>query len=303
MKEENQLLWIAGTMKSGTTWLRNQLLSLQPNLTTFRIKELAFFWEAELQRDLQLEISDASGHLSLVRKYKMHQEATQQIKKMRWNQFQQHYRWWERWAINENVSLTDRGMRYYKQISGVGTEKDILLDASVENAILSPSTIQWVKNRFPDFKVVIMLRDPIERMLSQANLMFGKNEDHSMWFADVDTFLSSYNAQNEYDEIIYNFSSVLDEDQLMFRFHEEIEDNPQQLVNDIAGFCNWNINTNISVKEKYHRKYGIQFTDNQIEMLKKLYKHQIEFCMEYFPESAYPKMWYEKYYSKIPAKV
>lgn len=292
------LIWIAGIMKSGTTWLRDMLAADHLLLASSPVKEFSFMLEAELRhyREIDTDGTGLSDSHLMTKRFGLVDQAIEQIAAQRHlHRKNKLLRLYQDWINPPCYELSERGFRFYETFIRNGRNRQFILDSSVENAMLSPATINRVKQRYPGFKVIILLRDPVSRLLSHANMMFGNQEDHSGWYKDVDDFLSGYNANNDYGHIISNFRSVLDEDQLLIRFHDEITDEPEKLVQDVRAFIGLPPFIGEMTFPEYHPVKNIEFTPAQKRLAWQQMKQQIQCCAEEFPDSPYPKRWLNRY--------
>lgn len=298
MHKDLQLIWIAGMMKSGSTWLSENLAKANPSIALSPIKELSFFWDAELRYYHKHKIGNdlTSKNIELVKSHGLERKVVAQLSSMRKLQMKRNkIGKLRQWIFQPRFDFTDQGFKSYEKFILNGSNKKILLDPSIENAIISPVTLQKVKNQYPNFKVILLLRDPVDRFLSQANMMFKRHEDHTDWFSNVNEFLDSYNSHNEYKDIIHNFREILAPEQLCIRFYDEIFDNPENLLSDIFEF--------LQIEQKdfqfdfntHKNKQKINLKKETILALFEKLEEQYTFCEEEFPFSPYPKKWKEKY--------
>ena len=151
-----------------------------------------------------------------------------------------------------------------KKIQTLGWEKfiKIYFSKSKPHQLIGTSTPQYmmydysfklIKKKIPNVKLIAILRDPIERLISQYNMMkrFGKEK------RDINTIIKQeiknikyyrnlkfsnktikYITTSEYDRILKSLKSLFKKKQLLFLDFNEIALSPNKINKKICNFLN-----------------------------------------------------------------
>ncbi|MFA9556918.1 sulfotransferase [Evansella sp. AB-rgal1] len=144
--------------------------------------------------------------------------------------------------FNKSIS---RNINYWKFFEGNNRLKGEITPAY---GILSYERIKYIKKILPNLKIILLLRNPIDRAWSHTIMHFTKFEKRSINEVserEIINFMRSYDCimRSNYLHIINNWKSVYPESQIFIGMYEDIERNPQKLLNDIFKF--------LGVKQQY----------------------------------------------------
>ena len=155
------------------------------------------------------------------------------------------------WLLN--YFFSPRGKYWYMSLFP-DRPNTITGDITPEYAALSPNLIARINRHFPDVKIILLLRNPIEREWSGIK-MWHKRVKNVTSMNEVDpAFLVAQakqkNELSEYATTIDNWTSVFPNDRILIRFFDEILDNPSGLLQDVYSFLGIKQNVMSGIEEK-----------------------------------------------------
>jgi len=236
-----------GAQKAGTTWLHNNL-QYHPEVRFPHLKELHYYDEiqAGISRNLYARLFDdhwKNGWWRDTLKYSMYDA----IKRRDISKFF--------WLIN--FFFSPRGKYWYMSLfpNKKGT---ISGDMTPEYAVLNPSLIKRINKHFPDVKIILLLRNPIEREWSNIKMWHKRVKNvTSMDEVDLDFLIAQSKQKNdlsEYCETIKNWTAVIPKDRMLIRFFDEIIDCPYDLLSDVYSFLGIQNEEESGAEEKVSNK-------------------------------------------------
>ena len=152
-------------------------------------------------------------------------------------------------------------------------------------SVLNISDIQQIKKLVPNLKIILILRNPIDRAWSQVRFDYMKNRIDSVQELEKIKAKIEHPAQSlrsDYVRIIDNWSSCFNHTQLFIGFFDDIISNPKKLVIDISQFLQLDTS-------KF--EYANELTSPKNTSIKQEMPDEIEYYLA------------QKYYSTIEALV
>jgi Sulfotransferase family len=198
---------IAGPQRTGTTWLHAQLRS-HPEIFLSEPKELFFFSRLKAPDGPKFESNDLGWYLQFF-----------------------HDPWW-RSALKNVMTLLKYGERYRPRVRGEATASYAALDADI---------IREITTLNPDIKVILMIRDPIERAWSHAKKDLVRNRNRRMDDVSEAEFIAFFNDPYQrqcarYAENYDRWAAHLREGNLLTGFFDDIGTQPEQLLLRVMAF-------------------------------------------------------------------
>ncbi len=198
---------IVGPQRTGTTWLHAHL-RYHPQIMLSEPKEIFFFSSLARPDSPRYRSNELSWYLRFF-----------------------HEPWW-RLALRNAISLWRYRERYRPRVRG---------EATASYAALSPEIIREITMLKPDIKVILMIRNPIDRAWSHAKKDLVRNRDRK--FADVSAaefeqfFRDPYQRQcARYVENIDNWSASLRPDHLLVGLFDDVYLRPEALLLEVMRF-------------------------------------------------------------------
>ncbi len=196
-----------GAQKCGTTWLHRYLRS-RDEIFLPAMKELHYF-DAKYRPDLFAEL-DARF---LRRRERFEHSALTNSKFAR--------------ALDGRVRMgqDDREYRnFFEQM--VPEDVDIFGEITPAYALLPEEGFRAIRDLFKNIKVIFIMRDPVQRCLSQARMHHKKMRRERL---DADTFLVqelsqglSLRLRSQYEQTIARVESVFGRDEILYLFFERL---------------------------------------------------------------------------------
>jgi NADPH-dependent 7-cyano-7-deazaguanine reductase QueF-like protein len=255
-----KIVFIIGSQKSGTTWLRENLIS-QELFNNCPIKEIHYY-------------SQYIDFLSLKNDW---------MENHRLDQYQ-----------NSNIQLNEKidtlikskaklGLNEYIDISFPDQNK-VGIDASTEYCMLEEKHFKLMLNDFPNAKFIMLLRDPLQRALSQVLMqeIAFYDEEHIDNSENVTHIL----AQSRYSSLIPKLTSILG-DKILFLDYKDILKNPRELLDTTLKFSNIYIYTSqvnyININKKIlQNKNNFKISEKIKEILGQKLEKDIIFYNNFF---------------------
>ncbi len=128
-----------------------------------------------------------------------------------------------------------RSLAWYRQLfEGPGCHGDV----TPAYQILDVATIRAIREAFPDLRLILLMRNPVERAWSSAKMALGRAEmtlpeASEQWF--IDHFRSQGSLRRgDYETAIRNWRGAFPAEQLMILRYERIAREPVALLGDVA---------------------------------------------------------------------
>lgn len=244
---------IIGPHRSGTTWLYRNL-SGHPQILFPSQKEPHFFCEHESLRPLACRLSDndLSSYLSLFRKIR-----------------------------REYLTKTIEMWRKYRELY----RPKVKGEATACYAVLEKKIIREIFTLNPKLKVVLMIRNPVDRAWSHAIHYFVKQQHRQLSEIpdeELNTFFQSKHLLDagQYTKIIETWSSYTTENGLFIGFFDDIQKSPEELLLNLftfLGVCNNPKYIGEDVQKKINKSVtSIEIPERFKIMLINMFKDEIE---------------------------
>jgi len=280
-----------GAQKAGTTWLYNNFLK-HPDIALPYLKELHFFDEIErgIYRDL---------YSRLFNNHWMNAWWRHNFKHRIYHSFKEKERHKFFWMLK--YFLFPRSFKWYRSL--FSQDKDFTTgEFTPDYSLINRELIRELKTNFPEVKIILLLRDPVETAWSHIKMIYLRtqkiNSLQSIKEQEIIDFIHSPNPLINYPLILNNWLSEFPEDQVFIGFYDDITNKPTELLSSIYNFLNISIpEENAYANTIYNPGIKDKLKDLYRKELYKKYKADIEYLINRFKnqETNYPKRWKEKY--------
>lgn len=247
-----------GVQRAATTWLYSQLKS-HPDIFLPSGKELHFF--------------DERYHVDVREEHFRHF-----IKADFWRQ---------------EIDLSDPVYwRWYcYQFRGAGDR--VKLDITPDYCRVSPARIRLIRDSLPEVKVLLIVRNPIERAWSSAGNFLHRFQGRTLSDLDLERELLPWVLQprrldfGNYIDILTCWESVFPEsDRFLVCFYDDVVEQPDSTLSDICRFFGadpGNLFCTIQGREKVNSDYRKSAMPDEVRRrLIEIYQPQIEFLENRF---------------------
>lgn len=219
MKNAPDFLGI-GLQKAGTSWLYEQL-SRHPEIWMPKRKELHFFdtslnedWNLRRQRRARKRLLEIANQLMADGENESEVDFSE---------------------LEEQVLLSkpDNDLAWYSSIwSKLSPVEKVAGEITPAYSIIEEETIRVIKEELKVPKVILLLRDPVERAWSQYKMMTERKSNDPDKVYKKKRLLERGNVER----ILNRWESHYKEDELFIGFFEEIREDPHGLLARICGF-------------------------------------------------------------------
>ena len=217
-----------GLQKAGTGWLYDQL-QFHPDFWMPAIKELGFLDRPFPNQKIRKATAKTLANLEYVsgRRFKKDQRPLDERDRDFFEQV--------RASIGQPADL-ERYASLFRQkgdlISGDITPNYSGIEQDKVDAVLA---------RFPKAKVMILLRDPVQRVMSQIGMAYRNQKAPEEAFRQLEPFIpffmsGTFAKRSTATETVQRWRSRLPDDQFAFFFFDDIIGRPDGLMQDILTF-------------------------------------------------------------------
>lgn len=195
------------------------------------------------------------------------------------------------WSFRINLSSRHHWQWYRNQFSD-GDGK-IKLDITPTYCRASRQRIEAISQFLPDAKIILIIRNPIDRVWSGAGYFMDRYQGKSLSELDVDKELKPWVFDSErldygnYIDMITNWDSVYpDEASIKYIFYDDIKNKPREVLEGVCQFIGVNADLLPSSKDdekKVNSNYSKTAIPTEIkQQLVGIYRSQIDFLESRF---------------------
>jgi len=281
-----------GPAKTGTSWLYINLRR-HPDVFMPYKKEVRYFWAKHRLNNTSVlkRLTGKNHYFQSIRRHMKKQLLIYAInirrrKKALYNILRWDFRFFflpysDKWYLS--LFKSD------KKVSG---------DISPIYCALKKNEIQEIKSLLPDVKIIILLRNPIERDWSNAKMTLIKNRGKKTsnvpdkdFFRIFDRYYSNLHS---YTALINKWTTVFGDDQVHVNFYDKLRDEPEVFIQEICDFLQLDFNKFSrfalnKFREKKKQGIDLEIPAEFAQYLATKYQDTIdELCKVYEP---YPQQW------------
>lgn len=197
--------------------------------------------------------------------------------------------------LNHSIFIPDRkeihffdnkfykGKEWYSYFFKNGEDK-IKGEITPGYSILSVKRIRAIKTLIPQVKLIIILRNPVERAWSHAIMDLIRLSNRKYNELNDTEFYNHFNSEGSrkrgnYIEILNNWYKVFPRERILIKFFEDINDNPVELIRSVSNHIGvdqeYNID-NLYLRKRFNKNPTINIPLKFREYLELLYHDQIE---------------------------
>lgn len=193
--------------------------------------------------------------------------------------------------INRNYS---KPLEYYSEHFKYRSRKVITGDITPSYGVLDEDRIELMHKMMPDAKLIMLMRNPVDRAWSMATMHFAKNRGMNMDEIPINTLIDFYKKdkvmeRGNYMDIIERFTKYWSREQLFLGFYEQIKEDPEGLLQDVLNFLGArkvDLNS-LAAKEVINKRTpSYEMPDEIRERLREYYRLHIDRMVEEFGEKA-----------------
>ena len=233
-----------GPEKTGTSWLYENLKA-HPQVYLPPIKEIRYFWEtARLpDQDITERLTNNHWHNALYRNHlkkrvdfyqdnqdKLANKNPELIKQLIWD---------------FKYLLLPHNDEWYFSLFADSNEK-VSGDITPLYYQLNDQEIQHIRNILPDLKIIILLRNPIDRAWSKAKMNLCQHQGKKLKDVSKEQFYNNFAQEYEqlpsYISLIKKWKKYFPEQNIYIGYYDKLVTQPSQLFDEICNFLSINPN-------------------------------------------------------------
>lgn len=291
MVDSNRIFIAIGPPKTATGWLY-KTLKHHPDVYLPHDKEIRYFWAREFlgKSNFIKKLFGKHWHYRCKRLY-LKRRIKNHLADLVHGKFSLRDAWWDYkyFFFTENDQWY-RGLFDKKKLSG---------DITPKYCELSEKAIAEIKGLYPNAKIIISLRSPIDREWSRAKMnLMKKRGVYDYTKIDASLFKSEFmdehqHKANDYVNLVERWKKHFPEENVFVFFYEELLEDPNKLINNVCEFLNIKRIEFKETAKKVNPGVKQEIPDNFRKLLIDLnYPFMIK-MPEYF-ESEYPVQWLEE---------
>jgi hypothetical protein len=218
---------IIGAQKSATTWL-HQMLDAHPGVWMPREKELHYFDEKLWNRTVQLR-NYLRGHRREDERWR--RQLRHQVGLYRSHPTLDGIGW------NLRYFLGRRGDRWYAELFRQGAGR-VTGEATPNYSALTPERVEHIVAVFPDVRVILIVRHPIERAWSQAVMERIRRQPRPPTADELRNHFTSDRSRRltDYPQMLETWGNVIPADQFLLAWLEDVHFRPRELLGRVCEF-------------------------------------------------------------------
>lgn len=186
---------VIGAQKAGTTWL-DKMFKSHPDIWTPVVKELQFFNSFYMADAFKWTSKHRSSHASKAISFALNNSPT-----IDWAKIKQAVH------IGESANID---YQWYEQVFNFAPKDSIKGEMTPEYSLLNHDHVNSLKQKYPNLKIIFVMRDPIQRALSGIRMRLLQNGfDENSKQSDIDDFVKS--CASDWDVIERgNYQKIID---------------------------------------------------------------------------------------------
>lgn len=183
-----------------------------------------------------------------------------------------------------------KSLRYYSSLFSAGAGK-VKGEKSPNYCTLPVERIRFIRAVMPDVRLILMLRNPVDRAWSHALMNLVRLSDRAFEQVDESLFYDHFvraRERGDYLTIIDRWLAVFPREQLYIGFYDHIAERPQQLLGDI--FAHLGVSQDVDwssfpYNQKINRNPSIAIPEKYRSFLEEMYREDIETLYARFGEA------------------
>jgi Sulfotransferase family len=291
---------IIGPAKTGTTWLYEQLKHVR-GIEMPPIKEISFFKEVHFKEMISAnkgnypETPEPGG----VELSETNIKGTSQ-------RFKKRHKAHMHTAFKQGRFFWGLLCRYFPRNKGllswylysklfIGKSGGLSGDISPPYFTLSESIIALIRKRFPNLKVVIIIREPAERAWSNIRMNYQTEKDLGAMtmedYVKTDTCRKRYMAQGNYQQTITRWEKHILPNHIQYLFYDDLATDARKFLQQFLDFLQPGLRITQLIESKIGEGKEHKMPESVHEELVKNNLDQYQFLAQKFGPGTYPARW------------
>lgn len=287
-----------GPEKTGTSWLYENLKA-HPQVYLPPIKEIRYFWENAClpNQDITKRLTNPHWHNELYRNHlkkrvdfyqknqdKLLIENPELINELIWD---------------FKYLLFPRDDNWYFSLFADSSDK-ITGDITPLYYQLPDQEIQHIRNILPDLKIIILLRNPIDRAWSKAKMNLCQHQSRKLKDVKKKEFYNNFTKEYEqlpsYVSLINKWKQYFPAKNIYIGYYDKLVAQPSLLFDEICSFLAiepdlFPAHKRDNLSAKVNRGVNINIPDEYFTHLSKMYSGCIKELAVQEKQEPYPEIW------------
>ncbi len=232
MNLENKTIFIGlGAQKTGTTWLDAVLRQYREVAMPAGVKELHYFNAKWLdQYGIYAERVSKVESLTKILSHEMQQENALRKKGVGYKDLFRHTdltKKIKKLSDMVDVVAINSDKEYLSYLNKISFEKRVTGEITPAYSMLPLEGLENIKTLLPDVKIIFMMRDPIDRIVSQMkfrNKLRAKKGLKEIDIYTIDLVLNDdvYMKRSDYVSLLKNVEQVFSKENILILFYEDL---------------------------------------------------------------------------------
>ena len=287
-----------GPEKTGTSWLYENLKA-HPQVYLPPVKEIRYFWETAYlpDQDITKRLTNNHWHNALYRNY-----LNKKVNFYRNNQNK---------LANENAELIEQLIWDFKYLLlphdddwyfslFANSNEKVSGDITPLYYQIPDQEIQHIRNILPDLKIIILLRNPIDRAWSKAKMNLCQHQGKKLKDVSKDEFYNNFAKEYEqlpsYISLIEKWNKYFPEQNIYIGYYDKLVTQPSQLFDEICNFLEispnlFPANKRDNLSAKVNKGVNINIPHEYFIHLSKMYSKCIKELASEKRYRPYPELW------------
>ena len=282
---------VIGAQKAGTTWL-HKILSAHPEFWMPPAKELHYF-------DHKFALNTPNGGLPPTMEMQRKRVLVNRLKRLNIP---------KAWALLKSPNIK-RLVWELEYTFGKRTDewycnlfrqagKSITGDITPDYSRLGADAVKYVHSLLPDARIILLLRNPIERAWSHAIMDLVRHRGHRFEHLNDSQLIAHFESRasrlrTSYIDILNRWQDVYGQQQLFVGFFDQISEDPASLIDDICQFLCAQTGSTVLPEKIYKQKVnlGVKASPSKVCLrhLEGMYGPMIDELGQRFGK--YPEQW------------
>ena len=296
--KKNPTFMCIGPEKTGTSWLYENLKA-HPQVYLPPIKEIRYFWENAYlpNQDITKRLTNPHWHNELYRNHlkkrvdfyqknegELSIENPELINELFWD---------------FKYLLFPRDDNWYFSLFADGKDK-VTGDITPLYYQLPDQEIQHIRDILPELKIIILLRNPIDRAWSKAKMNLCQHQSRKLKDVSNEEFYNNFSKEYEqlpsYVALINNWKQYFPAKNIYIGYYDKLVAQPSLLFDEICNFLE--IEPNLfpahkrdNLSAKVNRGVNINIPHEYFTHLSKMYSECIKELAAQEKQKPYPEIW------------
>lgn len=266
---------VIGAQKAGTTWL-DKMFKSHPDIWTPVVKELQFFNTFYMADSFKWTKNHRESHALKAIKFAL----ADNNNKSNWSK------------IRESIHIGEPSTidyEWYEETFNYAPANTVKGEMTPEYSLLNKAHVEEIVSKYPDIKIILVMRDPVQRALSGIKMRllqqgFTSESDNDSIDEFVISCASDWDVieRGNYQRIIETWNEFIDERNFLPLLSESLKTNGKEELKKISDFLNISLEGfTANEKERVHVGKQYEISKKAIDEVAKFQLKNTNWFSEY----------------------